>query len=618
MRSIRLKLFYAVSLLSLSLLTIPGAYTANIGNGTTVTAPPQANQAMNFTAPAPGGTFIIEPGVTFVGALTSDGGAAIGTLVLNSASVYQGAVGDPAILNVNLNGNANIIGATGSQNFSLGQFTLTNTGALNLPSGIVINTKVISNSLFGNIAIGGATDSIAGASITVNVDASGVIALTPNTPLFVVSAGTGTNGLPVTVTSNSILYSFTGLNVGGNIEIFPTFNPIPLPPGVGAVFTALLTVAANNPGSDIATVVAAISALPTPAAIAAALAQLNPNVNGAIPRASFAGAQQFQNLWSKHMGYGRCIYAEECCIEDQCCWAKRTNCDCYAEINCCNVPNRYEIWADGFGYWGRQYARDGFEAYKDDIYGGMVGFQMPVTRELSVGFGAGYAWTSILQSDHKDDGHIQTYDATVYAAYDSTHVFLDAAFSFDYNFYHSSRHIFFPGIDRQAISNYNGKEYTALGVGGYRWYTRGCFIITPFAGLQYSYLDVSKYREHGAGDIDLHVNAQHYNFLESSVGLEFSRPIQTKHGAFVPEIHGIWLHDFYGDAMDLTAIFSSVASEAGSFKTKGPAWARNSWDVGASIAFITCSKLAIELVYNYEFSSTYHANEGLIKLSKKF
>ncbi|HSW72070.1 MAG TPA: hypothetical protein VLG44_01515, partial [Chlamydiales bacterium] len=211
-----------------------------------MTAPPQTDQAMNFTAPAPGGTFIIEPGVTFVGALTTDGGAAIGTLVLNTASVYQGAVGNPAILQITLNGDATIQGATGAQNFSLGQNTLTNTGALNLPSGLVLNTRVISDTVFGNIDATGFADSISGSSITVNVDASGVTSLTDGQPLFIIAASGTTNGLPVIVTSNNILWSFTGLNVTGNVEIFPTFHPPaslvtnPIAAGsVGAILPAL-------------------------------------------------------------------------------------------------------------------------------------------------------------------------------------------------------------------------------------------------------------------------------------------------------------------------------------------------------------------------------------------
>ena len=545
--------------------------------------------------------------------------------MLNNGSTLIGQVGATVspILQISLNGNAAIQGKYQQKLLILGRIHCCPIGALSLPTGLVFNTRVVSNALFGHIADPTGDDEIYGPSVTVNVDASGVIALTPGAPLFVVSAESGTSTKPVNVTSNSILYSFIGNNLNGNITITPTLNPvIPIPGGVGSVFTALLTVAANNPSSDIATVMAAVSALSTPAEIAAALAQFNPNVDGAISRASFAGAQQFQNLWSKHMGYGRCIYAtncaDDCCIEKEPCQVKPTACECYAETNCCNVLNRFEVWADGFGYFDRQYARDGFDSYKDNIYGGMVGFQGPVNRELSLGLGGGYAQTNVDRSGQKNDDSFQTYDATAYASYDSTHWYLDGAFSFDYNFYDGSRHIEFTGIDRTAKSHYHGEEYTALVDGGYRWYTKSCFIITPLASLQYSYLHVNKYREHNAGDLDLHVNAQHYNFLESSLGLKLSRPIQTQNGVFVPEIHAMWLYDFFGDEMDLTSTFSGVASQTGPFSVDGPSWARNSGDLGASITFISCRRLAIQFAYNFEFSSTYHANEGLIKITRRF
>ncbi len=630
MRNIRLNLLYAISFLSLTTLTIPNAEAANIPNGATVTAPPQTDEAMNFLAPAPGGTFIIQSGITFTGAITN-AAAGVGTLVLNSASQLNGAVGTGVspLLQITLNGNATIIGATSAQTFNLGQNTLTNQGALNLPSGIVLNTRVVSNALFGNISVTGA-DSIAGASVTVNVDASGVVALTPGAPLFVISAQGTTSGLPVNVTSNNVLYSFIGNNLNGNITITPTLNPV-IPPvpggGVSSALTALLAIAAANPGSDIATVVAALAALPTEAALADALLQLNPIVDGALPRVSFQAAQQFQNLWSKHMGYGRCVYATNC---KDCCRCPQAECDtgqyseccgCFSEINCANVCNRPELWVDAFGSFGDQEARDNFRGYNDQVYGGMLGFQLPMNRTTSWGLGAGYAHSHVHRTDlngNKNFSNIQTYDATLYLSYDPTHWYLDTAFSFDLNRYSDTRHIQFPGINRVATAHYYGQQYTALAATGYRFYTRSCWIFTPLASLQYSYLHVNHHREKGAGDIDLQVEEQDYNFLESSLGLKISRIIQTRGGAFVPEVHAMWLHDYFGDAMDLDTTFSGVAEQAGPFRTKGPSFDRNLGDVGAGITFISCSRLALELVYNYEFGKTYHAHEGLVKVTQRF
>jgi uncharacterized protein with beta-barrel porin domain len=634
MRSLHTKLLYAVGILSITMMAIPGAEAlTNIPNGATVTAPPQADDLMNFEAPAPGGTFIIQAGVTFTGAITTTNpGVPTGTLVLNSGSTLNGAVTNTTnpLLNFNLNGNATVNGAITSQNFNLGQNTATVVGALNLPSGVVINTRVISNALFGHIADTGA-NSIAGASVQVNVDASGVIALTPGEPLFVVSAQGTTSGLPVNVTSNSVLWSFIGNNLNGNITITPTFNPAVIPPvgggGVGTVFTELLAIAAANPGSDIAAVVAAISALSSVCAIQDALLQLDPNVEGALPQVSFQANKQFTNMFSKHMGYGRCVYATECdedCVidvprtEEQLadCELKKEE-GCFSAMNCKNVENRYEVWGDGFGHFGHGDSQGDFTSYNSKIYGGMLGFQAPLNQVMSLGLGGGYAHSNIDRR-HGGDSTIHTYDGTLYASYDPTHWYVDTALSFDWHRYHDKRRIEFPGIDRTAKARYNGQEYSGVLATGYRFYTKNCATITPLASLQYSYLHVSNYHEHGAGDLNLHVESQQYHFLESSLGLKLARPVQTKKGAFVPEVHALWLHDFFKERMDLDTTFSGVAEQAGSFETKGPRLDRDYGDLGAGITFITCKRLAIQLVYNYQFGKHYHANEGLLKISKRF
>lgn len=445
--------------------------------------------------------------------------------------------------------------------------------------------------------------------------------------------------MPVNVTSNNVLYSFIGNNLNGNITIIPTLNPaIPIPGGVGSVFTDLLAIAAKYPNSDIATVMAAVSALPTAAAIADALAQFNPNVEGALPQVSFQAMKRFTNLWTKHMGYGRCIYATNCCdpcsnnlccdprqcctpcSKDPCCDPKKQGCCCTTEFNCPCVPNRFEVWADGFGYFGHEDGRHGFHGYNSQIYGGMLGFQAPVNQVTSIGLGGGFAESHIHRKHtHGSNSSIQTYDATLYISYDPTHWYLDAGFSFDWERYKDSRHIEFPGINRTAKAHYDGQQYSTFFATGYRFYTSKCVIITPVAGLLYSYLHVNKYHEHGAGDLNLHVHGQKYNFLESTLGLRLANPVQTCRGAFVPEIHAFWLHDFYGDRMDLKTSFSGVAEETGPFKTKGPSSLdRNLGDVGASFAFIFCNRLALELVYNYEFGKHYSANEALIKITKRF
>jgi outer membrane autotransporter protein len=432
----------------------------------------------------------------------------------------------------------------------------------------------------------------------------------------------------VNVTSNNVLYSFMGNNLNGNITITPTLNPAVVPPGpIGPVFTALLGIAAQYPNSDIATVMAAVAALPTPAAIQNAVMQFLPIVDAAVPRMSFESAKQFQQLWALHMTNGLCVRALEC---DDDCYneeksknkAKKAECEkqknalCNSSINCDTVSNRWEVWADGFGLWGHQNKHNLGNSYNARLYGGMVGFQGPITREFSAGLGGGYARTHV-ERPHDNDSVIKMYDATAYLTYNPIHWYLDAAFSFDANQYEDARHIKFPGIDRTAKADYHGRQYTGLLASGYRFY-KWCAIITPLASLQYSHLSVDGYHEHGATDLNLHVQSQHYNFLESTLGLKFARPIQTRSGVVVPEIHGLWLYDFRSDQMNLRTTLSGVAALAGSVKTKGPGLDRNRGDVGVGLTFIACVDFALEAVYNYQFSKRWHAHEALVKLSQRF
>ena len=602
MKNMRLKLLSAVSFLSFIMMAMPYAEAEiTIDNGETVTSPPEGNDDIFFDGPAPGGTFIIGVSHTFVGALTtgSEGGEGVGTLVLNSASSLTGNVGTvlAPLFQITLNGNATIDGATSAEVFNLGQNTLTNIGDLNLPAGTVLNTTVISNALFGNIAVTGA-NSIAGDSITVNVDAIG--ALEPNTPLFIISAQEGTSNSTVIVTSNNVLYSFTGENLDGDVTITPTPNPAVLPPGTGGVaevFTVLLTVAAANQDSDIAAVIADLSALSSVEAIQNALLQFDPIVDGALTRMSFSSAKQFQQIWALHMTNGRCVYPE-CC-------------DCPPLCNC------WEIWVDGFGLWGHQDKQRCFNnSYDANLYGGMIGIQGRICEDFSAGIGGGFAYTDVDRA-HDNDSTIKTYDGTVYLSYNPVCWYLDAAFSFNFNQYEDRRRIKFPGIDRTAKADYDGMQYTALLAGGYRFYTCNA-IFTPLASLQYSYLSIDKYHECGAQDLNLHVKKQDYHFLESSLGLKAAYLVQTRCGVIVPEVHGLWLYNFYSTPMFIDATFSGVAQEAGVFETIGAGLPRNRGDVGVGITFISCIDLAFEAVYNFEFSQRWHAHQALVKISKQF
>lgn len=567
------------------------------------------------------GTLVIGGGATFNGAVTNLA-ANTGTLILNNASILNGAVGSSvgALKRVNVvGGNATINGALSATNFSLGTNTLGLTGALALPVNTTINTTVISDTIFGNINAAGQNDNITAPVVTINVDASQ--ALLTGAPLFVVNAGAGSSGVPITVNGDNIRYSFIGNNLNGSITITPSIIPAsqlvtnPVASAVGTVLDALIPIAAANPGSDLAFVELQLNSLTSAAALEDAFLQIAP-ASGLIGvgRESFNTTKQFQKVWLEHLYYKRqCRLFQSCCDPcNPCC----TPCD-----PCCNpcdgICDGAVVWVDGFGYYGRQDNQNGLNGYKVDTWGTTLAYEMPLFCGFRAGLGAGYAFTDLDERAFGNHTDIHNYQGTVYFSYDNNCWFADGGFSFGWNRYDGIRHINFAQIDRTARAKYNGHEYTGFLVTGYQ-YLCNCFEITPFASLIYSHLHLAAYTEKGADSLNLHINKQNYNYLESGLGVKLAYLFQTNCGLFIPELHTVWLHDFHNDGLNVNSSFTGIGAAAGSFNNKGPKTDRNTWNIGGSITCMANDNFSILLVYDYERSSHYFDHQGQLELSYDF
>lgn len=575
-----------------------------------------ANGALTFSND---GTLIIGTGATFNGAVNNLA-ANTGTLTLNSASTVIGAVGAAAgtLKRVNVvGGNATVGGSLSATNFFLGTNTLQNNGAMALPVNTTINSTLISNAVFGHINT--LDDQIAAPVVTVNVDATQAL-LTPGEPLFIVGAASGTSGRTVLVTSNSARYTFTGLNINGNIEIFPTLVPggvtNPVASAAGTILNALLPIAAANPGSDLAFVELELNTLTTAAELENALLQIAP-ASGLIGvnRESFNTTRQFQRIWLEHLQINRCRIRNECPC-DPCC----DPCDpCGNSSNlCCNpCEGGLKIWADGFGYYGHQDNKDHLNGYKVNTWGTMLAVETPAFCGFRAGLGAGYAYTDLDERRFNNSTDIHNYTGTAYFSYNPNAWFLDGGFSFGWNRYDGARHIDFAAIHRTARAKYNGKEYTGFFATGYQ-YTCNCLEITPMATLLYSHLHLDAYTEKGANSLNMHINKQNYDYLQSGLGLKAEYLYDTCYGIFIPELHSFWLHDFHTKGLHANASFTGIGAAAGTFENIGPRFDKNTWNIGTSVSCLANDQFSMFIVYDYERSKSYFDHQWMVELAYDF
>lgn len=131
--------------------------------------------------------------------------------------------------------------------------------------------------------------------------------------------------------------------------------------------------------------------------------------------------------------------------------------------------------------------------------------------------------------------------------------------------------------------------------------------------MQYSRVNVGSHSEQGAGDINLRVDRQEYDFLQSTLGVKAERVIHSSRGAFAPEVHFKWLHEFGDTTMQQTATF---ASGGGSFASRGVKQDRDMYNLGAGFTFLPCDcdtekTWTVKALYDYKWTRNDYSSHQL-------
>ncbi len=185
--------------------------------------------------------------------------------------------------------------------------------------------------------------------------------------------------------------------------------------------------------------------------------------------------------------------------------------------------------------------------------------------------------------------------------------------------YDGSRSIVIPGLNRTASADYTGQQYAAIVTTG-RHYVFNQATVTPLASLRVSRIHVGSYTESSAGDADLRLNSQTYDFVQSSLGGKAKRVIQSGSGTYSPEAHVKWLHDFKSTTMQQDATFTGGGS---TFTTAGIKQDRDLFNVGAGMTFLSCKcgqdTWTVKGQYDYKWNqSSYSSHQLAVIASLKF
>lgn len=414
-------------------------------------------------------------------------------------------------------------------------------------------------------------------------------------PYNIVTAGQGgTSGVPVNIVSNDVRFYYVGSNENGNITVTSTkrntFEPAPVQ-NTGDFFLSLLPIAYDHPNSDLDLIEGQLG-FPTDEEYIDALYQISPNTAQAgIGRETFNATRSLLKVFLEHLR-----------LEDDPC--------------CCRCGD-WKVWADGFGFYGRQHDKDHFIGYQVNTWGTTLAVERELGCGLNAGLGFGYAKSNVKLRCYDDSTQTDNYQAIAYLSYNPDCWFFDGGGAIGWNHFRSKRHLSFNLINREASANYNGRAYTGFFTTGYQLCFQGTDI-TPFVSLIGTRIDLDSYHEKGAKSLDLKIKKRDLDFVQSGVGLKAAHEFETCYGALTPEVHTIWLHDFNTQPARIRASYSGVAAEGGYFTSWGMRPDQNTWNIGGSLNYKALCDLTFSIIYDYERSCSYFDHEGMLALDYRF
>jgi len=593
--------------------TYASAASSNISNGLAFT------NSGTIDLGAGTRTFTVADGAAasdlIVGAVITNGAvtkAGPGVLDFNGVNTYTGATTVNAGTLRAGNNNAFGTGAGGVINHAtidIGANTLNVAGVYTQADHSTLKVTIDSPSTSGKILSG--ANAVVSALSTIDVTIAGGVTI-PDKSTFTIIDGLGGTGvnIPGTIISGTSLFDFLGSVLNGDLILTAEYPTAPYATTIYASVTTNSNARAAgtvldhiaNPSGDMTMLLNALTGL-NDAQIASALDTMVPAVDAGVRDNSTAALNNFVAASLDR--------AQSVLVLDA--TGKYTD--------KCILPGHDDkingIWAKEYGSHLDQGARKGIQGYDAWNAGTAIGIDHLFGDTFTLGVSGGYAYGNVDSGANNARATVDSAQGAVYAGYQGRDVpyFIDAAGSFARNWYKAKRDIDVGTINRIADSKYDGLQYGAYLGGGYNFELEKNIEVTPLASIQWNHLGLAGYTENNAGAMDLRVNRQSYEMLQSGLGASVAYCAQYKWGDFTPELHAKWLYDFIGDSIAVTSVY---AGGGGSFTANGAKSAANSANLGGKLFFDFKNDVSLIAQCDTQIKSKFFGVYGSITLRYKF
>jgi len=224
------------------------------------------------------------------------------------------------------------------------------------------------------------------------------------------------------------------------------------------------------------------------------------------------------------------------------------------------LSNKVGIFLNGNVSIGTRNTSNNEDGFAFDSYGLTIGGDYRIKRNSFLGIAFGLSKSKVDISNNGGDLTANGKNIAVYAShYLNQQTYFDGVVSFGHNQYEMNRNIKFVlagnPTDRTASSNTQGK-LTAVSLGGGYELNDDALLMTFFARMNYSSSQIDRFTESGAEELNLIIEKQKMDNLNSSFGAQASYTHSTRWAVLIPFLSFSWEHEFKSEANQINGSFA--------------------------------------------------------------
>lgn len=185
---------------------------------------------------------------------------------------------------------------------------------------------------------------------------------------------------------------------------------------------------------------------------------------------------------------------------------------------CCE-SNRFQVYADVEAKWGSIDTRSNSCGLDYDTQLGSIGLDYRLNQNSTVGASFTYQTSHARIKEHRGTMDLNDYIPTIYGTFFGPCYFVDIASSLHYyKFNRIKRNI--PFLDRRAKGHTHGLAPEINFEAGYVG-SMDCLTYIPLVGFSFEDLILSRYREHGAGFLNMRTHRRYQRSFIGKIGGQF-------------------------------------------------------------------------------------------------